>query len=398
MAVTLQELHVRNYRCLADVRLEPRPINVLFGPNGSGKSTLLDVMSFLHDCITRDLSFAIQQRAPVDGLASLRAGELGEVGIRVVTPGLSYQMAFYSRGMTSSPPGEELRSLREPPRREPRLIYRREATTDSATVFGDVDSEDTRIVLRDRPFELVIDQVPDANAGRMSDFLRTFRRCSSREFRLPVLRFEGSPVGAETRLDSSGANGWSVLRNLDSVRARDDRYGTVLRWMRRAFATSFDGIVVEQSGPSRCVGSFLEKGLRQPIPASGASDAHLQMLLLLLALYGEEPDKPAILLFDEPETSLHPWAIHIFAEAVKEATQDWCRQVFIATHSPVLLSQFEPAEILCVTKGENGTQVQWLDEREDIADLLEEFGAGGLYMAEAIGQQGGETVGEGQVR
>jgi predicted ATPase len=31
---------------------------------------------------------------------------------------------------------------------------------------------------------------------------------------------------------------------------------------------------------------------------------------------------------------------------VKLATKEWNKQVFIATHSPVLISQFEPTNIL----------------------------------------------------
>ena len=40
----------RNYRSLADVSLELKPVNVLFGPSGAGKSSLLDVFGFIRDC------------------------------------------------------------------------------------------------------------------------------------------------------------------------------------------------------------------------------------------------------------------------------------------------------------------------------------------------------------
>ena len=49
-------MSVRNYRALADVKLELRPINVVFGPNGAGKSTLLDSLYFFRDCAIRGVA------------------------------------------------------------------------------------------------------------------------------------------------------------------------------------------------------------------------------------------------------------------------------------------------------------------------------------------------------
>ena len=85
----------------------------------------------------------------------------------------------------------------------------------------------------------------------------------------------------------------------------------------------------------------MEKGRRSGIFASGASDGFLQLLLLLIALFSEGT-RESVLLFDEPEMSLHPWALVVFARAVKLAAEQWNKQVFLATHSPVLISQFEP--------------------------------------------------------
>ena len=107
----------------------------------------------------------------------------------------------------------------------------------------------------------------------------------------------------------------------------------------------FDDVMIEQIGAASVYASFLEKGRRDPILASGASDGVLQLLLLLIALFSEG-DRRAVLLFDEPEVSLHPWALVVFAKAVKEAAERWNKQVFLATHSPVLISQFEPEETL----------------------------------------------------
>ena len=47
MANQLTRLQIKNFRSLADVSIDIRPINVFFGPNGSGKSTLLKQCGWL---------------------------------------------------------------------------------------------------------------------------------------------------------------------------------------------------------------------------------------------------------------------------------------------------------------------------------------------------------------
>ena len=101
-----------------------------------------------------------------------------------------------------------------------------------------------------------------------------------------------------------------------------------MNYMAEAFP-AFDDIVLEQTGPSSVYASFQEKDRRREILVSGVSDGHLQLLLLLTALFSEGR-RESILLFDEPEVSLHPWALTVFAKAAKLAAEQWNKQVFVA--------------------------------------------------------------------
>jgi predicted ATPase len=157
--------------------------------------------------------------------------------------------------------------------------------------------------------------------------------------------------------------------------------------MRESFPP-FQDLLIEQTGPSTVYGNFIEKGRREHIQASGVSDGHLQMLALLTALFSEGQNRSSLILFDEPETSLHPYALSILAKAVKLATEEWNKQIFVATHSPVLVSQFEPDDILAVEVNESGqTVMKWVSEMDEIEDLLEAYAIGSLYMAEMIAPQ-----------
>ena len=182
-----------------------------------------------------------------------------------------------------------------------------------------------------------------------------------------------------------------MLRNLQDKRNVDERYDTIMRHMAEAFPV-FDDIVLEQTGPSSVYASFMEKGRRNGIFASGASDGFVQLLLLLIALFSEG-SRESVLLFDEPEVSLHPWALVVFARAVKLAAEQWNKQVFLATHSPVLISQFEPRDVLVAGVEGGRARFDRLSEISEIRDLLEDYAAGSLYMSEAVAGQG-PTVSE----
>lgn len=207
----------------------------------------------------------------------------------------------------------------------------------------------------------------------------------SRSLNLRELKRLGSPAGIESRVNEDGENLWSVLRVLDGRRLIDDRYATVMRYMTEAFPT-FRGLILESLAPTVIYARFLESGRQGPVYASEMSDGHIQFLFMLTVLFcGEEAG--SLLMIDEPETSLHPWALAVLATAIREATEKWDRQVILATHSPVLMSQFEPNELLAVESKEGRTQITRLSEMDDIQDLLQDYAAGSLYMSGVIAPQ-----------
>jgi predicted ATPase len=207
---------------------------------------------------------------------------------------------------------------------------------------------------------------------------------NSRSFFLHRLKTQGSESSPDTRLSDRGDNAWSVLRNVHDHRNRDYRFDTITQFMREAFP-SFEDIMLEQTGPSSVHSSFYEKNRAKPILASGVSDGHLQLLLILTALFSEGPDRAAQILLDEPEISLYPWALAVLAKAIREAGNSWDKQVFVATHSPVLISQFEPHEIIATETEGGRARLRRVSEIEGVQDLLEQYAAGSLYMSETIG-------------
>ena len=382
----LTRIRVQNYRALADVEFKVGPISVIFGPNGAGKSTLLDSLYFFRDCAIRGVELASSARDHGIGILWDGAVENQRITVELADGDVTYGLSFVlSSGRIDPFPGERLWSSS----RATALIERKPGSDKVALFDSDIGQAQVR-VLRE-PEKLSLGLFLDFNrgdeeAGHLSRLLHNVRFYHSRYFLLRVLKGAGSASSPQTRLWDLGNNAWSVLRNLQDKRNVDERYDTIMRYMAEAFPM-FDDIVLEQTGPRSVYASFMERGRRSGIFASGAADGYLQLLLLLIALFSEGPLE-SVLLFDEPEVSLHPWALVVFARAVKLAAEQWNKQVFLATHSPVLISQFEPREILVAGVEDGRARFERLSEISEIRDLLEDYAAGALYMSEAVAGQG----------
>ena len=390
MGNQLTLLRIENFRSLADVSIDMRPINVLFGPNGSGKSTLLEAIRLVRDCVFRDVEEAARTRS--NGFSMLRQGadEPQGIVIGLETASAKYALRLgFSGGQILPYAGELLYSKgTEIP------LINRGTGSDEADFYYRTVSPPARTRLT-FPEKLTLTQYMQGSdllpveTFDLRNLLNSVHFYHSHYIDLYGLKHRGSESGMDISLREDCGNLWSVLRNIHGKSAIDSRYATIISFMQNSFPT-FKDIVFDSAGPNGVYASFVEKSCRDPIPVLSVSDGHLQMLIHLTALFSEGKERDSLIVFDEPETSLHPYAISVFAEAVKQATKEWNKQVFIATHSPVLIGQFEPEDILATSLDESGqTALTRVSAMEDIKDLLESYDTGSLYMAEVIAPQSG---------
>jgi predicted ATPase len=387
MSNRLLRLKVKNYRSLADVSVELHALNVLFGPNGAGKSTFLDTIWFVRDCAIRSVELASSARSHGIGILYDGAKEDEDwISISLATAAVEYELRFgLSSGRIEAFAGERLYSMR----RNETLIDR-SVGNDKASFYHAGMREPVTVTLRE-PQKLSIGRYLDFDeveeAAELDRLLHFVHFYHSRSFNFYRLKQQGSEVGYETWLRERGDNLWSVLRNLHDRKVRDHRYDTIMGFMAESFP-SFEGLELDQTGPTSVYCNFLEKGRHRPIRASGVADGHLQMLLLLTALFSEGQDRTSIIILDEPEISLHPWALAVLAKAMRLAAEEWNKQIFLATHSPVLVSQFSPEHILSMEVQDGQTRLRRLSEMDEIKDLLEQYAVGSLYMAGVVAAQG----------
>ncbi len=113
------------------------------------------------------------------------------------------------------------------------------------------------------------------------------------------------------------------------------------------------------------------------------SDGTLRFFALVTLLCLPKDRTPDVVLLDEPELGLHPYAISLIAELIKRMGKK--KQVIVATQSPLLLNEFKVEEIVVANMSEEGaTELKRLDEK-DLLTWLEDYQVGDLWQKNIFG-------------
>ena len=113
------------------------------------------------------------------------------------------------------------------------------------------------------------------------------------------------------------------------------------------------------------------------------SDGTLRFMALATLLLQPPEQLPNVIILDEPELGLHPFAISVLAAMVRSvATQV---QVVLATQSTRLVDEFDPRHIVILeAEGEAGTKCH-RPNPADLAECLQEYSLGELWEKNHFG-------------
>ncbi len=116
--------------------------------------------------------------------------------------------------------------------------------------------------------------------------------------------------------------------------------------------------------------------------ASSMSDGTLRFVALATLLLQPDFLKPSVIIIDEPELGLHPFALTMLASLIKQASIH--TQIIISTQSALLLDNFDPNDVLVADRIDNGTELQRLSD-ETLNEWLEDYSLGQLWEKAEFG-------------
>lgn len=164
-----------------------------------------------------------------------------------------------------------------------------------------------------------------------------------------------------------------------------EKHYLLIRDTIRLAAPFFDDFLLrskDRGGLEKVRLEWMQKGNDFPFQSIQLSDGTIRFICLVTALM--QPDPPSMIILDEPELGLHPFAINLLADLIKSASER--TQVIVSTQSPQLLDHFDPEHIVVVNRKEGRSVFERLSS-EQLEDWLKEYTVGELWQKNVV--QGG---------
>lgn len=125
-----------------------------------------------------------------------------------------------------------------------------------------------------------------------------------------------------------------------------------------------------------------ENGEDIPFKAHLLSDGSLRFICLVTVLMQPEKYKPEVILIDEPELGLHPYAIKVLASLLRLASES--TQIISSTQSVELLNEFNLEDVIIADRKKGYTDLQRLDENK-LRAWLDDYSLGELWQKNLLG-------------
>ncbi|MEM7206400.1 MAG: AAA family ATPase [Pseudomonadota bacterium] len=354
----IQTIAVANYRSLLDVKVPLGQLNLITGYNGSGKSNLYRALRLLAACARDGVVNAL---ASEGGLQSTfwagpetlsRAMKRGDVPVEGgprkkpvrLKLGFSTDEFSYLIELGLPEPSSSAFSLDPEIKRE--VIWTGTVCRPASTL---VERKGPVVRIRNgRKWEVASQHINtfDSIFSELSDPTTAPEIFTLRE-QLRSWRFYD-----HFRSDSQAPARQPQLGTRTPVLDHDGRdFAAALQTIREIGDSSALDHAVDDAFPGARVGinaqaggnfevEFYQHGLLRPLKGAELSDGTLRYLLWVAALLTPRP--PALMVLNEPETSLHPDLLPAFSRLIEQVSRH--SQVWVVSHASRLINALQESD------------------------------------------------------
>ncbi len=443
----ITRLEASRYRCFERLGVDVGDFRVLVGANGSGKTTLLDLPVLLGDLLrATNVAAPFTDRRPDQ---PPRAGSLAELIYAGRGSDFSLAVearlpdAVQSRvldGMFARRRSERSRQALQEDRRQWPTHIRYEiglrlnadqslqVAYEYLFMFPEADGPDRRLagfhgvaadskkhwhltLKREIGYESEFSpETPQANAAKVGlpeTLLAMPRVLFEPEAGYPAARWlhglltadavflepdwsamrQASPPGQPKIITANGRNiPWLALElkreNAPDTAAADyrsERYADWIAHVQTALPQVRDIEVRERDDDHHAYFVVSYRGDFK-VPSSGLSDGTLRILTLTLLPYLSK--HPAILVTEEPENGIHPRAIEAVLQSLSSMYDS---QVWVSSHSPVVLARADLDQLLCARLGDGGVEMVAGRDHPRLQEWRGGIDLGSLFAAGVLG-------------
>ncbi|MDE0480454.1 MAG: AAA family ATPase [Gammaproteobacteria bacterium] len=348
----IKSISIQGFKSVASIQdLELRPLNVLIGANGSGKSNFFNAMKMLRASVINLGEFS-EYVAKSGG-----ADRLLHFGSKISSR-ISFDVNFKDDKCKFN------------------AIY---SATTNDKLYVNLSIKDESILqeienIGSKPGipSFLKYLVPRLHKWRLYHFLDTTDTS-------PMKRMAN--VHDNRRLREDGSNLSSFLYLLQEKYPAD--YSSIRHTVQLA-APFFDNFHLEplKHNERMMLLEWKHLGTDAYFDASSFSDGTLRFIALATLLLQPVSMRPSVILLDEPEIGLHPYAIDLLVAMLRQASLE--SQIIVATQSPILLDYFEPEDVIVADRVDGATEFNRL-ETDRLAAWLEDYSLGELWEKNYLG-------------
>jgi predicted ATPase len=355
----IEYIEIKRYKSIKNLQLELKPINLLIGGNGVGKSNFISFFKLIHAIFNKRLQRYVIEESVDNILHFGRKNSASLFGKLIFDSGNGNNNAYYfeliptnTGGMYIGEEGSGFNVNKDDNRHN--YFYNRDLQESQISTSSTLRNN----FLKEHLTNLQTFHFHDTSS---TSYLR--KPCD---------------ISDNLFLKQDGRNLPAFLYYLKNK--HEKVYQRILKTIQSVAPYIHDFILEPEKLKDNKVISlrWIDIGdLNSLFTTYQLSDGTLRFVALTALLM--QPKPPSVIIIDEPELGLHPFAIGKLAGMINLVSKK--TQVIIATQSPGLISHFKPEDIIVMDKdrSENQTVFNRL-QPEKLTPWLEEFSIGDLWV------------------
>ncbi len=355
----LNSLQINGYKSIKSLDLELKPLNVIIGANGVGKSNFIGFFKFMKKIVDKDLQFYVAEQGG--------ANKILHFGIKK-TDALQFSLDF--------PPNQYSCSL--VPNNDDRFIFKEEIV-----YFKDEDELKEEKLAKGGELESKLPNLTrfyfHSISGHIIKNLKDWKVYHFHDTSKTAKVKQTCNINDCETLASDGANLSAFLFCVKEYNPKS--YRQIVKTIQRVAPFFHDFILTpEHHNQDTIKLKWKHKGIDEYFDANDLSDGTLRFMLLTTLLL--QPNLPTIILLDEPELGLHPFALKLLASMFRKVSRK--TQIIASTQSVTLADEFDIEDLIVVDRVDNHSEFKRLNAK-DYKQWLEEYSLGDIWQKNLIG-------------
>jgi predicted ATPase len=363
----LKRVILNGFKSIKTMDIELRNLNVLIGANGAGKSNLVSFFKMLNEMMGGRLQTYIGDSGRAQSLL-----HFGPKVTRQLEASLEFEMENGKDTYTLCLRYESGRDT---------LFFAEETLSFLQTGYQSPKT----VSLGSGHLETRISESAGAGEATTKVFRHLLNHCRVYHFHdtSPTAPVRGYCYIGDTRWLRPDAGNLAALlyrlKNENNGSAYQPIVGTI-----RLIAPFFDDFDLEPAGPNKqeIILNWRQKGSEQVFGPHQLSDGTLRAICLVTLLLQPEDELPELVIVDEPELGLHPYALNVIAALFSKAS--YHTQVLISTQSSTFLNNFDPEDVIVANREGLESKFARLDPTK-LEAWLEEYSLGEVWEKNVIG-------------